>query len=231
MAKKLQAVHHRRKVLIAGGGVAALEAMMALRSLLGGTVQIELLAPEVEFSYRPIAVAEPFGLGEVRRYELAAIAADHAAHVRYGTLAHVDPADNTVWTGADQALKYDFLLVAVGAVARPAIDGALTFGGAGDRDALRNLLDDAQAGKVRRLVFAAPPAVGWLLPIYELALFTAAWSRQHDVPLELSLVTHEDRPLEAFGPSGERSGRRAARRRRHRAAHERGRENVRRAAG
>ncbi len=174
---------------------------MALRSLVGGTVQIELLAPEVDFSYRPIAVAEPFGLGEVRRYELAAIAADHAVHVRYGTLAHIDPATSTVWTSADQALKYDFLVVAVGAVARPAIDGALTFGGADDRDALRNLLDEAQAGKVRRLVFAAPPAVGWLLPIYELALFTAAWSRQHDVPLTLSLITHEDRPLEAFGPN------------------------------
>jgi sulfide:quinone oxidoreductase len=199
VAKKLQAVHHRRKVLIAGGGVAALEAMMELRSLVGGTVQIELLAPEVEFSYRPIAVAEPFGLGEVRRYELAAIAADHAAHLRRGTLADIEPSRHTVWTSAEEELAYDFLVVAVGATARPAIDGALTFGGAGDRDALRQVLDGAQTGKVRRLVFAAPPAVGWLLPIYELALFTAAWGLQHDVPFTLSLVTHEDRPLEAFG--------------------------------
>jgi sulfide:quinone oxidoreductase len=199
VANKLQAVHHRRKVLIAGGGVAALEAMMGLRSLVGGTVQVELLAPEVEFSYRPIAVAEPFGLGEVRRYELAAITADHAAHLRQGTLADIDPASHTVRTVGDEVLAYDFLIVAVGARARPGVDGALTFGGAADRDAMRRLLEDARTGKVKRLTFAAPPAVGWLLPIYELALFTAAWARQHEVSLTLSVVTHEGRPLESFG--------------------------------
>ena len=71
LVTRLQAVHHRPKIIIAGGGVAGLEALLALRALLGGTVEIELLAAEPEFCYRPIAVAEPFGLGEVRRLELA----------------------------------------------------------------------------------------------------------------------------------------------------------------
>ena len=44
---------------------------MALRALVGGTVHVELVAPEVEFSYRPVAIAAPFGMGEVRRFELA----------------------------------------------------------------------------------------------------------------------------------------------------------------
>ena len=79
-----------RRILIAGGGVAALEAMMALRALVGSLVHVELVAPEVEFSYRPVAVAAPFGMGEVRRFELAKIAADHDAHHRQDSVAEVD---------------------------------------------------------------------------------------------------------------------------------------------
>ena len=40
---RLQGVHHRSKILIAGGGVAGLEALLALRAQLGGTVEIEVL--------------------------------------------------------------------------------------------------------------------------------------------------------------------------------------------
>ena len=51
--------------MIAGGGVAALEALMAFNELAGGYVDVELVTPTPEFAYRPLAVAEPFGLGEV----------------------------------------------------------------------------------------------------------------------------------------------------------------------
>ena len=49
----------RYRVLIAGAGVAALEAMVALRALAEEKVDIELLAPDRDFFYRPLAVAEP----------------------------------------------------------------------------------------------------------------------------------------------------------------------------
>jgi hypothetical protein len=62
------------RVLIAGGGVAALEAALALRALAADRVSVELLAPEPEFWYRPLAVAEPFGLGEVRHFDLPELA-------------------------------------------------------------------------------------------------------------------------------------------------------------
>jgi sulfide:quinone oxidoreductase len=199
---KLHAVHHRAKILVAGGGVAGLEAMLALRSLLGATVEIELLSPDPEFHYRPIAVAEPFGLGEVRRLELAKIAADNHAHLRLGALGSVDAAAGTISTGAGEVLEYDHLVVAVGAKQTPAIEGALTFGGSADRQALEDVIARAKRGELRRIVFAAPSAVAWLLPLYELALFTAAWAREQGIPdLELTLVTHESRPLEAFGPA------------------------------
>jgi sulfide:quinone oxidoreductase len=63
------------RVLIAGGGVAALEAALALRALTEDRVSVELLAPEPHFWYRPLAVAEPFDLGEVRQFELPELAA------------------------------------------------------------------------------------------------------------------------------------------------------------
>ena len=47
----------RPKVLVAGGGVAALETMLALRDLAGERVEIELLSPEAAFRYRPLDVA------------------------------------------------------------------------------------------------------------------------------------------------------------------------------
>ena len=67
------------RVTIVGGGVAALEAMIALRRLAEERVAIELVAPTPEWSYRPLAVAEPFGLGEATIYDLVRIARDHGA--------------------------------------------------------------------------------------------------------------------------------------------------------
>jgi sulfide:quinone oxidoreductase len=67
------------EVVIVGGGVAALEAMMGVRALAGERVNITLVAPDADFVYRPMAVGEPFGHGAPRRYPLSRIAADFAA--------------------------------------------------------------------------------------------------------------------------------------------------------
>src|SRR4051794_7258433 len=52
-----------RRVLVVGGGVAALELVLALRKLAGDDVAMQVVTPEREFVYRPLAVAEPFGFG------------------------------------------------------------------------------------------------------------------------------------------------------------------------
>jgi sulfide:quinone oxidoreductase len=50
------------------------------------------------------------------------------------------------------------------------------------------------------VAFIAPTRVGWALPLYELALMTAAELRAHGVEdAELFLVTPEARPLDVFG--------------------------------
>jgi sulfide:quinone oxidoreductase len=50
-------------IVIAGGGVAGLEGLLALHSILRDRVGLTLIAPDRDFVYRPLAVAEPFGLG------------------------------------------------------------------------------------------------------------------------------------------------------------------------
>src|SRR5215210_2743076 len=78
------------RVLIAGGGVAALEAALALRDLAGDRVDVELLAPEPHFWYRPLAVVEPFGTGHVHGVELTSLAGSCGARFTLGALASVD---------------------------------------------------------------------------------------------------------------------------------------------
>ena len=111
-------ISQRSHVLIAGGGVAALEAMIALHELAGERVRVTLLAPEADFVYRPMSVAEPFCLGHADRHPVAEIARDFGAEVVCDSLGSVDADAGTVSTGAGETIAYDSLLIAVGAVER-----------------------------------------------------------------------------------------------------------------
>ena len=186
--------------MIAGGGVAALEAMVALGKLAEDRVDTTLLCPETTFANRPLAVAEPFRLGEVQRFELANLAEGCGArHVR-GALGAVEADAHRIRTTRGIEMGYDALLVACGAQPRQAVPGALTFRGPADVPAFRALLDELDAGVVTSLAFAVPGGVTWSLPLYELALLTSARLARRDVGgVELTLVTPEDAPLAIFG--------------------------------
>jgi sulfide:quinone oxidoreductase len=187
-------------VLIAGGGVAALEAALALRALGEERVRVELLAPEPHFWYRPLAVAEPFRLGSVRRFELAELAAAAGATFSHGTLVSVDAARRLAHTAAGGDIPYDMLLIACGAVPKPMVRGALTFRGPADTEKIEHLLAEIQAGTVRRIAFAVPAGPVWSLPAYELTLMTAGWLAARGIRgVELALVTPEEAPLQVFG--------------------------------
>ena len=188
------------RVLIAGGGVAALEAALALQALAGDRATVELLAPEPQLWYRPLAVAEPFGLGKVQHFELSKLARDAGATFTLGELSSVDEARHIAYTSPGDAVPYSMLLIACGAVPRPAVRGALTFRGPADTGKIEELLAEIEAGIVRRIVFAVPAGAGWTLPAYELALMTAAWVQARPVDrVALSIVTAEDAPLQLFG--------------------------------
>jgi len=187
------------QVLIAGGGVAALEAALAFRSFGSDRIDVHLLAPEPHFWYRALAVAEPFALGEVRHFELAELATKAGATFTLGQLVSVDSARRIAYTKPGGGVPYSMLLIACGAVPMTAVDGALTFRGPADTERIDELLTELGAGEVRRVVFAVPAGAVWSLPAYELALMTSSWLAARGIDAELALVTPEDEPLQLFG--------------------------------
>lgn len=193
------------KVLIAGAGVAGLEAALALRALGEDRLAVELVSPETEFVYRPLAVAEPFRMGEARRFPLRLLAEAAGAELTRASVRSVDDAHYMIITSDGDAMRYDALLLALGARAVPSIPGALTFKGPGDERSFGHLLDDARSGDVRRLVFALPTGASWPLPLYELALLTAVHLADAGAAVELTLVTPEERPLQLFGDTASKA--------------------------
>src|SRR5690242_18146624 len=111
----------KASVVIAGGGVAGLEAALALRELAPVELGVELLAPEPSFRYRPAAVAEPFALGEVHSFDLAEVAQAAGAVLTRDSLVSVDADRHELHTAGGAVLPYEALLIACGAVPRVAI--------------------------------------------------------------------------------------------------------------
>ena len=192
--------HYR--VLIAGGGVAALEAMVALRTLAQERVDIELLAPDRDFFYRPLAVAEPFGAGEALRFDIRALATGCGARHRLGSLAAVSALEQRATTAQGETLSYDALLLATGARQYVAVPGALTFRGSQDAPAFSRVLAELLSGDVKTVAFVVPSRVTWPLPLYELALQTATKLADEQVTAEIVLLTPEETPLGVFGQQG-----------------------------
>jgi sulfide:quinone oxidoreductase len=65
----------RRHVLIAGGGVAGLETLLALRALAADRVDITILAPELKFVNRSMSAQQPFQVQRGRGFRLEDTAA------------------------------------------------------------------------------------------------------------------------------------------------------------
>jgi len=187
------------RVLVVGGGVAALETVLAVQALAGDRVRVELLAPDRHFTYRPAAVAEPFSAGAVERFPLAAIAADRNVRIHRDAMARVRGLDRAVETQDGDSLHYDRLVLALGARAVEGVPGALTFRGPQDAQRVRAVVDELKQSAIRRVVFAVPAGTTWSLPAYELALQTAAAVRGVAPAARLALVTPEPAALAAFG--------------------------------
>ena len=183
------------KVLIVGGGVAALEAALALQELAPELTQVELVAPETRFGYRPLLVT-----GEQRSFPLRRLTEAAGATLRKGIVTAVDPEEHLVFTTEGDELAFDLLLLAPGGVSLPALPGALCFRGPDEAAALAQMLDDALAGMINGFVFAVPTGTRWTLPLYELALLTRARLVDNFATgVKVTIVTPEDAPLELFG--------------------------------
>jgi sulfide:quinone oxidoreductase len=196
----------RLHVVIAGGGVAAVESLLALRELAGRRVEITLLSPERQFLYRPVTVAEAFDRGEAHSYALEDIVDyEGGGEIIWDRLESVLADERVAVTASGTRVPFDALIVATGAIATEPLPGALTFRGRGDVATLRGVVDDLLAGSARSIALTLPAERTWPLPIYELALLTAGALRRQCRDADVWLVTPEEEPLELFGPAGSRA--------------------------
>jgi sulfide:quinone oxidoreductase len=186
-------------VLIVGGGVAALECALALADLAPERTDVKVLAPEPEFVYRPLAVREPFSYGPATRYPLAEIVRDARAELIADRLAWIDPDAQVAHTKDGADIRYDALVIAVGALARARYEHATTIDDHHMDETLHGLIQDIEGGYAHELAFVVPPRMGWPLPVYELALMSVGRAFEMDIELTVTIVTPEDRPLAIFG--------------------------------
>jgi sulfide:quinone oxidoreductase len=182
-------------IVIAGGGVAAVETVAALRALAGNLPRITLVAPEHELAPRAASVAMPFGFGPPSPLPYDAIQRHARFDLHRGQLTSVRPDERVVVLTHGEEIRYDKLVVAVGARPQSAVSGALTFSGPADAPSVARALEDTA-----KLAFVVPSPSSWSLPAYELAILAAIELRNRGVAPQLTLVTPEPAPLWVFGP-------------------------------
>src|SRR4051812_27795066 len=186
----------RLHVLIAGGGVAGVEALLGLRALAGDRVDVTLLSEHRLFSEAAVALGEGFGGEPAQQLDLADVASDLGAWFVHGGLEAVDPAGHTVSTREGTTLPYDALIVATGGAA------ALPWGRAIVLDVsspamLQQLRKRLCRGDASDVVVALPGGPHWPLPGYELALLLARDPVL--TAITVTLVIPGAAPLHLFG--------------------------------
>jgi len=187
-------------VVVAGGGVAGLEGLLALRAVAGDRIGLTLVAPDAEFSYRPLAVAEPFSLGHAHRVPLSRFADEASAELVIDATVGVDDGRGELRLRDGGSRSYDALLVAPGALAVAGVEKATTWWPGGDPEVYGGLLRDMDEGYAKRIAIVVPPGAVWPLPAYELALMTAGEARElGHVDVSNTVVTPERRALSLFG--------------------------------
>jgi sulfide:quinone oxidoreductase len=189
-----------RHVVILGGGVAGLEALIALDALARDRVRVTLVSSSPDFTYRPLTVTEPFSLGHAEHHPLQRVADDFGARLVVDACEEVVPDRGLLRCVSGEEIAYDDLVVAVGArTARPDARG-ITFGEPGAHEALAGMLADAEHGYLKDIAFVLPSGSSWPLPLYEVALMTAAEVRGMGIDdMRLSLISTEPTPLRLFG--------------------------------
>jgi sulfide:quinone oxidoreductase len=185
-------------VVVCGGGVAGLEALLRLRHLAGDRVDLTLVSPSAQLAYRPMAVLEPFGLGYVQHFPIAPIVADTSTTWLRDEVSWLDLPHRLVHTADGRVLDYDALLLAVGGRRVSSATGALVFT---DRviDSYRRVAERLVTGESGALVFSIPQGPSWPLPLYELALLTRRHATAYGRLPDITICEPAPQPLAVFG--------------------------------
>lgn len=175
-----------RRVVIAGGGISALEALLVLGDRGEQQLHLTLVSDREQFILRPQMIGEPWG-GRAVRADLQVIAQSASAFVARERLVGVIADTGTAMLASGGTIPFDDLIVAVGAQPSLPFMGAQTIG-------FGSLPAALAAGAKGSVTIVIPPGTTWTLPAYQLALHIAA-----SAPDRVRVVTPERAPLAAFG--------------------------------
>ena len=190
------------RVLVAGGGIAALEVLAGLRALAGERVtsnpgrsgdQFFLSAPCRRRCRSPCAGSVP-GSSQAGPAGLGASFCPRRAHT-----GGREPRPSSSLPGGD-FLAYDALVVAVGARTRRGESTARTWTRGPEGSSLfTRVLRDLESGAVRSVAFVIPRGVAWPIDAYALAFVARLAARARECRSERSILT-----AEATAPTGVR---------------------------
>jgi sulfide:quinone oxidoreductase len=187
------------RVVIVGGGIAGVEAALALADFAGKCVEAVVVSPDEEFVLKPMVVREPFGGAEPERHRLEPVLRKAGVAYRRATVVAVRADEKNVRLADGEDLSYDALVVCVGGHPVAPYEGATTFGSTSGRMPVDDLLLQSANHPSKTLAIVVPPQTTWPLPAYELALSFRRRARELGAGAEVRLITPEDHALGIFG--------------------------------
>lgn len=202
----------RPRITILGSGFAGLETAFLVRLRLRDRVDLTVVSPRQEFTFRPNSIYVPFGHSpdDLRVSLERPFARRHVEYVE-GAATGVDPDTHEVKLADGRTVAYDKLVVATGADMRPGeipglAEHAATIwtpqGMLGVRERFERVRDAAKEGTRSRVLFLIPPNNKCAGPLYEVVMMFETWLRRAGVrdKVDITWSTFERSYIQAFGP-------------------------------
>lgn len=181
---------------IIGGGVAAVEAMLALDAASYSGADVHLFSPQSRFVLKPLAVPSEFGHGSLLTFDLWRVTSTAGATFHDVGVDEVDPERRAIGLSDDSEFSYDYLIASPGTESLTSVPGAINYAAQTGNQAVTEALVKLRGREDAKVVVTMPEGGTWPLPAYELALLIAA---ELDPAASTTIVTPEQSPLGLFG--------------------------------
>ncbi len=181
---------------IIGGGVAALEAMLALDAISYSGADVHLFSPEPKFVLKPLAVSTGFGRGGLLNFDLPKLTATAGATFHNLSVSEVVTHRRLIRLSDNSEFNYDYLIASPGTEPLPSVPGATPYWGPAGNEAVTEAVAMLRDREDVKVVVTMPEGGSWPLPLYELALLISA---ELGSGTSTTIVTPERSPLDLFG--------------------------------
>ena len=149
----------RFEVIVGGSGPAGIEAALVLRELAGSLVETTLVTPDEECVHLPMTVLTPFARSGSTRYPLADLVSDAHAILRRGTIDARSMREHEKFASTMARHSPTTPSSSPSAASSTPYQRALAFGAPGAEQRMHGLIQDIEAGYVKRVAFVVPLGV------------------------------------------------------------------------